>query len=120
MSSAGFVPRIDLTESDESYTLSAELPGVKRDDLEIVIEDKVLTLKGEKKAAKDTREDDEKGARLRRRETRFGSFERRIAFREPIAEDEIKARYVDGVLSITIPKPPEARSKVRTVPVEAA
>ena len=45
----GFVPKLAVSESDEAYTVSAELPGVKRQNLEIVIEDKVLTLKGEKK-----------------------------------------------------------------------
>ena len=51
---------------------------------------------------------------------RFGSFERRVAFRAPIVEDEVVARYADGLLTITVPKPPEERPKVRTVPVEAS
>jgi HSP20 family protein len=112
---AGFVPSIDITESEEAFQVSAELPGVKQEDLEIVVEDNVLMLKGEKK---DAQESDEKG--VRRSEMRFGSFERRVAFRSPISEDDIKARYVDGLLTITIPKPEEARPKVRTVPVESA
>ncbi len=111
----GFVPTLDVSESDDGYTVSAELPGVKQEDLEILLENNVLTLKGEKK---DGREDEEEG--VRRSEMRFGSFERRVAFRGPIAEDEVKARFADGLLTIAIPKPPEARPRVRTVPVESA
>ncbi len=111
----GFVPKLDVSESAEAYTVLAELPGVKQEDVEIVIEDNVLTLKGEKKNAGEA---EESGAR--RREMRFGSFERRVAFRGPIAEDDVTARYADGLLTIVIPKPPEARPKVRTVPVQGA
>lgn len=112
----GFVPKLAVSESDDGYTVSAELPGVKLEDLEIVLEDNVLTLKGHKK---DGREDDEKTA-AGRSEQQFGSFERRVTFRAPIADDEVKARYADGLLTISVPKPPEARPKVRTVPVETA
>jgi HSP20 family protein len=111
----GFVPRVAVSESDEAYTVSAELPGVKHEDLEIVIEGKVLTLKGEKKDGRGPEEDG-----IRRSELSFGSFERRIAFRSPIDEDAVKAHYADGLLTITIPKPEEARPKIRTVPVETA
>jgi HSP20 family protein len=111
----GFVPKLAVSESDEAYTVSAELPGVKREDLEIVIEDKVLTLKGEKKAGRKSEEDG-----VRRSELRFGSFERRVAFRSPIDEDAVTAHYADGLLTITVPKPEEARPKVRTVPVETS
>ena len=111
----GFVPKLDVSESDEAYTVSAELPGVAREDFEVVLEDNVLTLKGEKKSDEGSEENG-----VRRSEMRFGSFERRVAFRNPIAEDDVKARYVDGLLTITIPKPPEERPKVRTVPIENA
>ena len=111
----GFVPKLDVSESDDGYTVTAELPGVKQEDLEVLLEDNVLTLKGEKR---DGRESEEEGAR--RSEMRFGSFERRVAFRSPIAEDEVKARFADGLLTIAIPKPPEERPKVRAVPVETA
>ena len=113
--SRGFVPKLDVSESDDGYTVTAELPGVKQEDLEVLLENNVLTLKGEKR---DGRESEEEG--VRRSEMRFGSFERRVAFRGPIAEDEVKARFADGLLTIAIPKPPEARPRVRTVPVETA
>ena len=113
----GFVPKLDVAESDDGYTVSAELPGVKLEDLEIVLEDNVLTLKGQKKNASEEA-DEKKGSRPS--EIRSGYFERRVAFRVPIAEDEVKARYADGLLTISIPKPPEARPKVWTVPVETA
>ena len=117
----GFVPKLEISESDAAYTVSAELPGVKEKDVEVVLEDNVLTLKGEKKNGQSGPKPEESENRaVRRSELRFGSFERRVAFRSEIDEDEVKARYTDGVLTVTLPKAEEARPKVRTVPVETA
>jgi HSP20 family protein len=123
----GFVPKLEISESDAAYTVSAELPGVKEKDVEVVLEDNVLTLKGEKKngqsgpkSEESEKPEESENRAVRRSELRFGSFERRVAFRSEIDEDEVKARYTDGVLTVTLPKAEEARPKVRTVPVETA
>jgi len=110
-----FVPRIDVTESDGAYTVTAELPGLSNGDFEVELEEGVLTLKGEKKTQF---EENDGGAR--RVESRSGSFERRIRFRDPIAATDVTARYRDGVLTVTVPRQEESQPEVRTVPVETS
>lgn len=112
-----FVPRIDLEESKDEYRLTAELPGLEEKDFEVVIEDGVLTLKGEKHHEK-TEEDEARG--YRRVERVSGAFERRIRFGHAISADDVKASYKNGVLSVVLPKPEDAKSKVREIPVETA
>jgi len=110
-----FVPRIDVTESDDVYTVTAELPGLSSEDFEVEVEDGVLTLKGEKKTHV---EGDDEGAR--RVETHSGSFERRIRFREPIVEADVTARSCNGVLSVRVPRQAESQPEVRSVPIETS
>lgn len=110
-----FVPQIDVTESEEAYTVTAELAGLSQDDFEVEVEDGVLTLKGEKQSQY---EESESGAR--RVESRSGHFERRVRFNAAIVEDEVAARYRDGVLTVTVPRQQESRPEVRAVPIETA
>ena len=111
----GFSPRIDVRETDEAIVLRAELPGLEEGDFEVVLDDDVLTLKGEKKT-----EHEEEREGLRHVETRSGSFDRR--FRLPVAvyADDVKATFDKGVLTVTLPKPEEARPQVRTIPVSTS
>ena len=108
-----FVPQIDVTESEDAYTVTAELPGLSNDNFEVELEDGVLTLKGEKKSHHEENEDG-----VRRVESRSGQFERRIRFNSPIAADDVSARYVAGVLTVTVPRKEESRPEVRTVPID--
>lgn len=111
---AGFSPRVDVHDTDEALVLTAELPGLSEKDFELSIEDDVLTLKGEK------REEQEAGeAGRRHRECRYGRFERRLVLPE-VDADAIQATFKDGVLSVTLPKLPEARPEVRRVEVRSA
>ena len=110
-----FVPRIDVTESDDAYTVTAELPGLSSEDFQVEVEEGVLTLKGEKKTHRE-----EKDGEARRVETHSGSFERRIRFREPIAEAEVTARSRDGVLTVRVPRQEVPQPEVRSVPIETS
>ena len=115
--SAGFVPCIDAVENDKEYVVTAELPGLEEKDFQIEIEDGVLTLKGEKHARY---EESDEGQSVRRVETSYGKFERRLRFDSAIDENAVKASYKDGVLSIVVAKPEEAQPQVRTIPVQTA
>ena len=110
-----FVPRVDVAESGDAYTITAELPGLSNDDFEVELEDGVLTLKGEKKTR--VKEEDNRGRRV---ETHSGTFERRFRFRQPIVETEVTAGTRDGVLTVRIPREKESRPEIRTVPVETS
>ena len=108
-----FAPRVDISETDEEYRVTAELPGLEEKDFEISLEGDVLTLKGEKKS-----EHEAKGEGYTYVETSSGSFQR--AFRLPVEVDPeaVKATFKNGVLTVTLPKPAEAVAQARTIPVE--
>lgn len=112
---AAFVPRVDVRETDEEVIVSAELPGLEEKDFDISVEEGVLTLKGEKRT-----EHEEKREGYRRVETRSGSFERKLLLPSEVDADAAKASFKNGVVTITLPKPPEARPEVRTIPVSTS
>lgn len=101
-----FVPALDVTEDEQALTLTAELPGVNKDDLDVCIEDGVLTLRGEKKE-----EQKSEGTGWHRVERRYGRFERRIRMPEYVDTDKARAEHKDGVLTLTVPKVQKARPK---------
>jgi HSP20 family protein len=112
---ARFAPRIDVAETDEEYRVTADLPGLEEKDFEVVLDGDVLTLKGERHSAHESVE--EGSCRIERVS---GKFERRLAFETPIDADKVTASYKNGVLTVQLPKPAEARPKVRTIPIKAS
>ena len=99
-------PSADISETDDSFEVRAELPGVTKDDVHISVKDDLLTIKGEKRQEKT---DDSKD--YRRVERRYGSFERRFSLPPKVEVDSIKAKFKDGVLTLSIPKPEEVKPK---------
>ncbi len=97
-------PTVDITESDDQYAVSAEVPGVKKDDLTLELQEGVLTIRGEKKQERDEKK--EKGRRLERY---YGAFSRSFSLPSDADSDKVDASFTDGVLNITIPKKPEAK-----------
>ena len=97
-------PKVDITETDGEYVVSAELPGVKREDMTLEIQEGVLTIRGEKK-----HERDEKNERGRRLERSYGAFSRTFSLPSDADGSKIEATFKDGVLSISISKKPEAK-----------
>lgn len=96
-----WAPRIDVSDSDESIVVRADLPGVKPDDIDIEVSDDTLTISGKHEEETEEKE----GKRVIRRERRYGSFVRSIALPKGIKAEEITAESKDGVLELTIPKP---------------
>ncbi|HIJ74492.1 MAG TPA: Hsp20/alpha crystallin family protein [Candidatus Hydrogenedentes bacterium] len=99
-------PAVDLTETDEAYTLEADLPGLNKDDVEITAVDNVITLKGERKQEHEARE---KGHH--RYERRYGSFQRSFEVPGGFEAEKVDAKFEDGVLRVTLPKRKEAKPK---------
>ncbi len=97
---------MDIFETDKGYEIEAEIPGMKKEDIEVNIADRVLTIKGEKV---DERKEDKKGARILERS--YGVFERSFTLPEDADADKIEAKYDNGVLKLFIPKRPESKSK---------
>jgi len=106
-----FLPAIDIAESDGKIVLKAELPGVAESDLKLSVENGILTLKGEKKQEKETKE-----GNWHRIERSYGSFQRSFALPEGVKPEDIQAKLKDGVLTVVIPRPEEARPK--SIPIK--
>jgi HSP20 family protein len=99
-------PALDVTETDDRYTISVEVPGVKREDLSVDFHEGVLTVHGEKRSE---REEGKERARVLERS--FGAFTRAMRLPVDADADHIEARFADGVLKLSIPKRPEAKPK---------
>lgn len=96
-------PAIETTETEKHYKVTAELPGLERDDIEVTFEDGLLRIAGEKS---DKREEDERGYRLSERS--YGAFERMIDLPSAENDAEISAKFRSGVLTIVVPKSSKA------------
>ena len=107
-------PTVDVAETDDEMTATAELPGVAEDDMHLSLVDNILTIKGEKKA-EETKEDEDKKYRLVERS--YGSFQRSILLAFKADPDGVKASFKDGVLKVTIPKPADAEPKSSRIPI---
>jgi len=97
---------MDVAETDSAYTVRAELPGVSIDDVEITIENNVLSISGEKSERKERADQD-----VRLSERRYGRFHRAMRLPRGVQADAVDAGYSDGVLTITLPKSEKAKAK---------
>jgi HSP20 family protein len=96
-----FFPELNVSETDRDFEVSLELPGMRKEDIEISLDDNVLTVSGERKAHY---EGEENGRRYHRVESRFGTFSRTLPLPNIIDRENVSASYDNGVLTITIPK----------------
>lgn len=99
-------PTVDLKETDDAYTLEADLPGLKKEDIDLTVVDNIVTVKGSRKHEAETKE---KG--YHRIERRYGGFERSFEIPGGFDGEKIQAHYEDGVLRVTLPKREEAKPK---------
>jgi len=109
----GWVPAVDLKETDAAYVIEADMPGLKKEDIELVAVDNVVTLKGERK-----NEHEETRDGYHRFERRYGSFQRSFEIPGGFESGKIEAQYKDGVLTVTVPKREEAKPKQISVNVK--
>jgi HSP20 family protein len=103
-------PAVDIAESDAGYTVTAELPGVKREDVTVELHDGVLTIRGEKRS-----EREEKKERSRWIERTFGEFRRSFTLPKDASQDKIEAAFKDGVLTLKIAKSEASKPKAITI-----
>ena len=103
---ADFAPAVDVHEDSERLVLRAELPGVKREDIEVSIDANVLTLKGERKL-----EQEEQGRRYHRIERSYGTFVRQFQLPSNVDSTQIDAQLADGVLTVSLNKKQELKPR---------
>jgi len=101
-----WVPALDVYQNNDVVTVKAELPGLKKEDIEVTLHDGVLSLAGERKS-----ESTQDQGETHRSERYFGKFQRSVTLPSPVKADKIQASYKDGILTVTLPKTEEAKPK---------
>lgn len=109
-----FTPRVDIKEAGDHYEITAELPGVKKEDLHLHLEDGILTIEAE------TRQEDteEKEGKVIRQERRYGKYSRSFSLGDSVKEEDIAASFEDGILKISAPKVTETVPQKRRIEVK--
>ncbi len=112
LSTSDWYPSCDIRETDKEYRVQAELPGVKREDVHVTLEDGVLTIQGERHHEKE-----DKGVRLRRRELSYGNFIRQFSMPADSDESKVDATFKDGILNVVIARTHAKASKAKEIAV---
>jgi HSP20 family protein len=110
VATASWAPSVDITENEEAFVLHADIPGVKPEDIEVSMDNGVLTIKGERKT-----EDKTEKENFRRVERQYGMFYRRFTLPDTANAEKIEAHSEHGVLKVTIPKQAVAQARRITV-----
>jgi len=107
--SNNFFPEVDVVKQGNSINFSVELPGLKKEDVKIVLEDGILSISGEKKNQVDEKDD----VAVYRTERKFGKFERKFRLQDDVDSDNVKAKFENGVLNVSVtlvvPEPPKEK-----------
>jgi HSP20 family protein len=99
-------PSVDIVENEDAYIINADLPGITREDLGVAVTDGRLTLRGERR-----HDSEESDGSVHRIERVYGAFTRSFDLPDAVKEDQIEATYLDGVLSVTVPKAEEVKPR---------
>jgi HSP20 family protein len=112
IASSEWSPLVDVEESDKEYTIKAELPDVKRENVKVELENGSIRISGERKLQKE-----EEGRRFHRIERSYGSFERTFTLPEGTERKDVSAEFKDGLLKVHLPKGEGAMHKTLEIPV---
>lgn len=104
--SSTFTPNINISETEDHFSIEVEIPGMKKDDINLNVENRTLAISGERK-----QKSEEDGRRFHRVETHYGAFNRSFQLPEHVDEDSIEATYENGVLSVKMDKREEKLKK---------
>jgi HSP20 family protein len=107
-----WMPSLDMTETKEAFVVKAEVPGMEPGDIQVSLQENLLTIKGEKKQEKE-----EKDERYHRVERAYGAFTRTLRLPVTVEGGKVDAKFKNGVLTVTLPKAPGAKGT--TIPVKA-
>jgi HSP20 family protein len=105
----GWAPALDLYEDKDHLVVKAELPGMKKEEIEISLHDDSLIISGERKVESNDEGESSRSERF------FGRFQRAVALPKPVDANQVKANYKDGILTVTLPKTEESKPKQITV-----
>ncbi|MBS1235106.1 MAG: molecular chaperone [Nitrospirae bacterium] len=108
-----FSPKVDVTENEKEFNISAELPGMDDKDIDVSLQNDMLTIRGEKKEEKE-----DKGKDYYRMERSYGYFSRTIPLPVEVETDKVDAKFKKGVLTITLPKTAKAVAETKKISVK--
>lgn len=97
-------PAVEVIQNKDNYKVKVQLPGIKKDNIEVELDNDFMTITAETHEEKEQKQEEEHNRRYHTSEFRYGKYQRTISFDQPIKSDEATADYKDGVLCITIPK----------------
>ena len=113
MPNNGVWPSVEFSETDKEIRVTAEVPGLEEKDIEVLLEDGVLTLRGEKKS-----ETEDKNRQFSERY--YGRFERRLALGREVEENKVAATFKNGVLTVTLPKTEKAQTNAKHIAINSS
>ena len=112
MTVADWIPTVDISETEDEYLIKADLPEVKREDVKITVQERILTIQGER-----AQEREERGKRYHRVERTYGNFARSFTLPDYVDDTKVTAEFKDGVLKLHLPKSEKAKPKAIEVKV---
>ena len=101
-----WAPVLDVQEDKDNFVIRTELPGLRREDIDVSLHEGAVIISGERKV-----EEVKEGVEIHRQERFYGKFQRALTLPAPVAADKVKAQYKDGILTVTLPKVEEAKPK---------
>jgi HSP20 family protein len=113
--SGGRAPAVDVVDKDNAYEITAELPGMDESNIDVKFADGTLTIKGEKREDKEEKKKD-----YHLSERRYGTFQRAFGVPEGVDVEKIEANFKNGVLTVTLPKTPEAQKSEKKIAIKKA
>jgi HSP20 family protein len=108
-----WAPSADISETDKEYVIRAELPAVKKEDVQVTLDNGMITIKGERKQQKE-----DKNEKFHRVESFYGTFERRFSLPENVNADSIRCESKEGILTVHIPKTETSKQKPKQITVQ--
>jgi HSP20 family protein len=111
-------PAIEVIQNKDNYKVKVQLPGVKKDDIEVEIDNDFMTISAQTREEKEEKREEENNIRYHTSEFRYGKYQRTISFDQPIKAEESKACYKDGVLTVNIPKQNQETKEPKKLTIE--
>jgi HSP20 family protein len=113
MTTGDWAPRVDIAETEKEFSIKAEIPDVKKEDVKVTVDNGILTIRGERKQEKE-----EKDKKFHRVERFYGSFTRSFTLPDNVDESKIEASFKDGMLNLMVPKTEETKPKAIDVKIK--
>jgi HSP20 family protein len=113
MTTADWIPTVDISETEAEYAIQVELPGVKKEDVRVTLENGILTIRGERQQRQS-----EEGRKFHRIEASYGRFVRSFTLPDTVEAGNVRAEYADGILNLHLPK--SEKAKPRQIDVKIA